>query len=66
MKKNELIYRILDSAEKNGIVIALYDEFGKSVKVSVPLNAAACNANIDDVDFQQEQAMLLSDQESLR
>ena len=51
MKKNELINRILDSAEKNGIVIALYDEFGKSVRVSVPLNAAVCNTNIDDIDF---------------
>ena len=51
MKKNELIYRILDSAEKNGIVIALYDEFGKSVRVSVQLNTSACNTNIDDVEF---------------
>ena len=51
MKKNELINKILNSAEQNGIVIALYDEFGKSIRVNVPLNASTCNMSIDDAEF---------------
>jgi DNA-directed RNA polymerase alpha subunit len=51
MKKEEVVNELLDSANKNGLILTLYAVFGKSVKVSMPFSKKSCDMSIDDIDF---------------
>ena len=51
MKKDEVVNELLESANENGVVVALYGAFGKCVKVSIPFSQKACDTSIDELDF---------------
>ena len=51
MKQLESVCGFLESANKNGIVTALYGTFGKCIKVSIPFSRKACDTSIDEIDF---------------
>ncbi len=51
MKKEQVVYELLNSANNNGVVATLYGVFGKSVNVRVPFSKKACEAGIDEIDF---------------
>lgn len=51
MKKVEIANELLKTANSHGLVTALYEAFGKSIKVSVPFSQKACDTSIDDLDF---------------
>ncbi len=51
MKKEQVVYELLNFAEANGVVATLYGVFGKSVNVRVPFSKKACETNIDEIDF---------------
>ena len=51
MKKEEIVNELLKSANEIGVVAALYEAFGKCVKVSIPFSQKACDTSIDELDF---------------
>ena len=51
MKKDEVVKKLLTSANENGLIPTLYGVFGKCVKVSIPFSRKACEMSIDDIDF---------------
>ncbi len=51
MNNTEIIDDLIRSANENGLISTLYEAFGKSVNVSVPLSKKACDTEIDNIDF---------------
>ena len=51
MKKEEVVNKLLRSANENGLISTIYGVFGKCVKVSIPFSQKACDTSIDELDF---------------
>ena len=51
MKKDEVVKKLLTSANENVLIPTLYGVFGKCIKVSIPFSRKACEMSIDDIDF---------------
>ena len=51
MKKDEVVNKLLKSANESGVIVALYGAFGKCVKISIPFSRRTCNTSIDELDF---------------
>ena len=51
MDKGNLIAELYEDAENKGIVYALYEAFGKSVKMNLMVNASLYETKIDALDF---------------
>lgn len=49
--KAELLNTLIQTAQTDGLIPAIYTTFGKSVSVRIPLSTRTLNASVDDLDF---------------
>lgn len=49
--KAELLNTLIQTAQTDGLIPAIYITFGKSVSVRIPLSTRTLNASVDDLDF---------------
>ena len=51
MKKEELVTALIDSAERNGVLLTLSATFGPRVHLTVPYSAKAQGVRVETLDF---------------
>lgn len=51
MKKEKMTNDLIASAEQNGLIQTLYEAFGDSVNVRIPLGKSTLDMSVDEVGF---------------